>query len=263
MTCHAVSARNPGPMTGAGNWTYVLPGPQPLLIDAGVGHAEHIDDLAHLLPDGPARVVVTHAHSDHCAGAPALAARWPSAEFRKMPWPERDPVLPRPWQRLAEGDRITTGEVTLEVLHTPGHAPDHLALWEPESRTMFVGDLVVLGSSVVIPASAGGNLRDYLASLRRILALEPVRLLPAHGPVIEDPAAVVGQYLEHRRQRDAQVLEAVSAGCTTPEAIADRLYPRLDERLRRMALESVRAHLVKLADEGQTVEDDSGWRLGR
>ena len=263
MTCHAVSARNPGPMTGAGNWTYVLPGPTPLLIDAGVGHAEHLADIVRHLPDGPAQVVVTHAHSDHCAGAPAMAARWPAAEFSKMPWPERDPVLPRPWLPLADGDRITNGEVTLEVLHTPGHAPDHLALWEPDSRTMFVGDLVVLGSSVVIPASAGGSLRDYLASLRRILALEPIRLLPAHGPVIDDPAAVVQHYLEHRRQRDAQVLEAVGAGCTTPEAIADRLYPRLDERLRRMALESVRAHLVKLAHDGVVAEDPGGWCLCR
>lgn len=263
MTYHAVAARNPGPMTGEGNWTYVLDGPSPLLIDAGVGQPDHVRDLEGHLPGGPSSVVVTHAHTDHCAGAPALGARWPKAAFFKHPWPDRDPVLPGGWRPLGEGDRVTTGAVTLEVLHTPGHAPDHLALWEPASRIAFVGDLVVLGSSVVIPASAGGDLRAYLASLERIRALQPRRLLPAHGPVIEDPEAVLQQYLEHRRQRDAQVLEAVHSGCEAVEAIADRLYPRLPEALRRMALESVRAHVVKLTGDGQLAEEGGRIRPNR
>ena len=86
----ALHAANPGPYTGAGNWTYLFPGPAPVLFDAGVGNADHVAAIAGAAPDGPARVIVSHAHPDHASGASALAARWPRIAFGKVPWTERD-----------------------------------------------------------------------------------------------------------------------------------------------------------------------------
>jgi glyoxylase-like metal-dependent hydrolase (beta-lactamase superfamily II) len=121
-------AANPGPFTGAGNWTYLIPGPVPLLVDAGVGAASHLDALAAAAPGGPALVVVSHAHPDHASGAPAIAARWPGTRFAKIEWPGYDEGAIA-WQALADGQTIESGEGPLVVLHTPGHSPDHVVLW--------------------------------------------------------------------------------------------------------------------------------------
>jgi len=252
-------AANPGPFTGEGNWTYLVPGERPLLIDAGVAEPAHLDAIATAAAGGPAEVVVTHAHSDHAAGAPAIQSRWPSAIFSKLPWPERDAGVA--WRPLAGGDTVITGAGPLEILHTPGHSPDHIALWHAESRTLFTGDLLVLGSTVFIPASSGGSLADYLASLERLRQLSPRRAWPAHGPVIEDPMALIDYYLEHRRQREEQVLTALAGGLATVEAITERIYVDLAPALTTMARESVLAHLVKLAGEGRARRDAARWAV--
>ena len=254
-------AGNPGPFTGEGNWTYLIPGDRPVLIDAGVGQAAHLDAIASAVPAGPAEVIVTHAHSDHTGGAPVIQSRWPSARFSKYPWPERDGRMP--WRSLADGDTVMTGAGPLVVLHTPGHSPDHIALWHPDSRSLFVGDLLVLGSTVFIPASDGGSLADYLASLERLRQLSPARAWPAHGPVIEDPGALITQYIEHRRQREEQVLAALADGLATVEAITARIYTGLSPALTPMASESVLAHLIKLEAEGRARAAGMLWAVTR
>lgn len=250
-------------MTGSGNWTYLIPGDRPVLVDAGVGEAAHLDAVAAHAPAGPDHVVVTHAHPDHVAGAPALARRFGAARFSKLPWPERDSAIDVPWMPLADGDSIESGEGPLTVVHTPGHAPDHIVLWHAESRTAFTGDLLVLGSTVVIPATKGGCLSAYLQSLQRLSDLGPRRALPAHGPAIDDVTALIDSYVTHRRTRELQILAALDAGADSPVAIAVRIYQQLDPALVAMAHESVLAHLVKLADEGRVVHDAGRWTLVR
>jgi glyoxylase-like metal-dependent hydrolase (beta-lactamase superfamily II) len=252
-------AANPGPMTGAGNWTYLIGGAQPTLIDAGVGHSSHLDAIARAAPHGPSQIVVTHAHSDHIAGAPAIHQRWPAAILSKHPWPVRDPQLP--WARLDDGSVVRTDEGDLTVLHTPGHAPDHLTLWHADSRTLLVGDMLVQGSTVVIPASLGGSLADYLKSLERMLTLNPARALPAHGPVIADPQALIHHYLAHRAQREQQILDALSAEICTVEAITAKIYRGVMSELLAMARESVLAHLIKLESEGRASRDGTRWAI--
>lgn len=256
-------AGNPGPFTGEGNWTYLIPGPRPVLIDAGVGNAAHLDAIAASAPGGPARVLVTHAHADHASGAPAIRSRWPSALFSKRPWPEKDAAVAVEWQALADGDRVPTFAGELEVLHTPGHSPDHLAFWHAESRTLLVGDLLVLGTTVFIPASDGGSLADYLRSLRRLLELRPLRAWPAHGPVIDDPGALIRHYLDHRQQRELQVLAALEPGAVTVEQITSSIYAGLASALTPMARESVLAHLLKLEHEGRARKDGQQWAVVR
>src|SRR5262245_196383 len=188
MTPIAVHACNPGPMTGAGNWTWLIPGRVPTLIDAGTGEPAHLAAIEAAL-DGArlVQVLVTHAHVDHASGAVALAARFRDVRFLKMPWAERDSRWPVRWEPIADGQILDAGDSQLHAVHTPGHAPDHLCFWHAPSRTMFSGDLAVKGTTIYIPSKLRGDLADYLASLERVRALKPSRLLPAHGQVIEDP----------------------------------------------------------------------------
>ena len=114
-------------------------------------------------------MLVTHGHPDHASGVRALAAAYPHATFFKCPWPDDDARYPVEWRTLADGDRLRRpgDAAALVAIHTPGHSPDHLVFWHEPSRTVFTGDLVVLGSSVMIDASRGGDLREYLARSRR------------------------------------------------------------------------------------------------
>jgi glyoxylase-like metal-dependent hydrolase (beta-lactamase superfamily II) len=258
-------AHNPSPMTGSGNNTYLVASlGEAVLVDAGVGEHRHVADLGTALGDLGARlacVAVTHGHRDHAAGAPAIAAAHPSSTFAKYPWPGEDEQYGIRWQSIDEGDTIAVGGETLVVLRTPGHSPDHLAFWHEPSSALFTGDLLIAGSSVMIHASRGGDLADYMASLERLLVLSPRVLYPAHGPRIDDPASVLTAYLAHRRMRERQIVDALRAGSETVDAIAAAIYDGLAPALMPAARENVRAHLEKLHRDGVATGQDGRWQL--
>jgi len=257
-----VHAFNPGPITGAGNWTWLIPGQVPTLVDAGTGDPRHLDALASALNGATlAQVIVTHSHSDHASGAPAIAERWPDVRFLKMPWTERDAKWSVSFVPVADGQGIAAGDGRVTAIHTPGHAPDHLCFWHAESRTLFGGDLAVQGSTVWIPTSLQGDLVDYLASLERVISLSPACILPAHGAVIDDPQTLLHGYLAHRREREQQVLAALRDGDHEPDAIVEHIYRGLKERLIPMAKESVLAQLQKLEREGRVNRDGEAWHI--
>ena len=264
MRVVCVPANNPGPMTGDGNRTWLVPRSPAVLIDAGTGRERHVAALEGALRDAGTElesVLITHAHPDHISGAGALAGKWPAARFRKYPWPEQDERYGISCAPLRDGDGVAAGEHVLTVVHTPGHSPDHLCFWHEASRTLFSGDLLVEGATVVVPASRGGRLSEYLRSLERVRALGPRLALPAHGPDIQAPLELLTSYIAHRRRREQQVLEALASGSATPAQIVGLIYDRLPAELRPLAEESVLAHLVKLEEEGAVARHDNHYAL--
>lgn len=231
-----IRAGNPSEWTGpTGNNTWLLLGREPALVDAGTGLAEHVDAVAAALDGAPlARVLITHWHPDHVSGLPALKERW-----RKLVVVE------------SAGSPVPAGDGVLEIVPTPGHSPDHLCFYDREAGDVYCGDLARRGGTIVIPARKGGDLRAYLASLQRIKELAPRRLLPGHGPIVDDPIGLIDEYLAHRAQREQQILQAMLEGARTIDAIVRRVYPALPASLSEAAADSVRAHLAKLRDDAK------------
>jgi len=258
----AIHAFNPGPMTGSGNTTWLIPGRVPTLVDAGVGDPRHLDALESALAGARlAQVLVTHSHVDHASGGEAIAERMPHVRFLKLPWPGRDSEWRVRWEPLADGEVVSAGDRALDVVHTPGHSPDHVCFWSAADRLLFCGDLAWKGSTVVISPGAGGDVAEYLASLERVRRLGPLAMLPAHGPIIDDPEGLLREYIEHRRQREQQVLDAMRVGVARVDDMVARIYPTLSAALVPMACESVLAHLVKLEREGLARRVGDAWHI--
>jgi glyoxylase-like metal-dependent hydrolase (beta-lactamase superfamily II) len=251
-------AHNPSPWTGpTGNNTYFLDGAVTTLVDAGVGHPDHIAAIERALAGRPLmQVLITHGHTDHASGVPALGVRWPGARMRKMPPGEIPGVA-----FLADGEELRAGDTLLETVRTPGHSRDHCCFSNVSAGDVYCGDLIRAGGTIVIAASRGGDLRAYLESLERIRSLAPRRLLPGHGPEIDDPDAAIQAYVRHRAARDGQVIAALKAGLDTPDSIAGRIYAGLDPSLERAAVDTVLAHLLKLEAEGLVKRESGKWEM--
>lgn len=255
---------NPGMMTGPGTNTYLVGRRDPILIDTGAGVPAYVPLLERYLAERgwsqPSRVVLTHRHRDHLGGVPSLRARFKGLRVAKMR--HKDTDLPEPIDDLRAGETVYGEGATLVPVYTPGHASDHLCYYLVEERALFTGDVILGGSTTVIPAE-DGDLAEYLDSLRRLQQMDVRRIYPAHGPVIEDGPAKIDEYLEHRMLRERQILEALADGVETIPAIVARIYVDVAPALHPVAALSVESHLKKLAREGRVREDTQRERPSR
>ena len=258
---------NPGMMTGPGTNTYLIGRRDPILLDTGAGVPEYMNGLTGYLAERgwtqPSRVVLTHRHRDHLGGVAHLRERYRGLHVGKMI--HRDADLPEGIETLRDGQTIEGDGATLVAIHTPGHASDHLCYYLPEENAVFTGDVVLAGSTTVIPAE-DGDLLDYMNSLKRLQQLGVRRIYPAHGPVVEDGPALIAEYIEHRLLRERQILDVLGDGPSTIPAIVERVYAAVAKNLHAMAGQSVASHLKKLAREGRVREHrvpdaPSRWEL--
>ncbi len=241
---------NPGLMTGPGTNTYLVGERRPILLDTGAGLPEYLPLLGGFLAserlDEVTRVVLTHRHRDHMGGVLDVRRLYPRIPVGKLV--VNDATLPVPMEPIQEGTVIRGDGVTLRALHTPGHASDHVSYYLEEERALFTGDLILGGSTTVIPPD-DGDLGVYLASLRRLLDVDIQRIYPGHGPVLEPARPVIEQYIAHRLDRERQILAALGAGAETVGEIVARVYREVAPALHPVARLSVESHLVKLERE--------------
>lgn len=244
-----VVAENPGPLTLDGTRTYLVGSRRLVVLDPGPSLDGRVERLAEGVGDLPVEAVcLTHAHPDHAGCAAEAADRLGAPLVAGAETLARLGVAGRP---LGDGEelRVDGGESSLRAIATPGHSADHFGFLWLSRRWLFTGDLVLgAGSSVV--AHPDGSVGACLASLARLAALRPSRILPGHGPPVEDAVGRLEAYRRHRLAREVEVLEAVRAGASRPEEVRSRVYGELRGPLARAADRSVLAHLAHLAETG-------------
>ena len=260
-----VVAPNPGLMTGPGTNTYLVGIDKVAVIDPGPDDPGHVEAIIGASMSERVRwVLLTHTHPDHWPAAVTIAKRTGAEIAGFAKFPKADEVTLKLDRVLNDGDVVEGTEFGLEVLHTPGHAPNHLCFLLEEERVLFTGDHVLDGTTTVISPQRGGDMAEYLKSLERIRKIRRLaRICPAHGDVIEDPAARLDEYVKHRRMRERQIVKALGEGPTKISDIVARLYTDTPDGLLDMAGRQVYAHLLKLKAEGKVVGTGarSAWKL--
>ena len=267
-----IVANNPGPYTFLGTNSYIVGSGDVAVIDPGPADERHLKAIAAAIKhERLAHILVTHSHRDHCDGARALqgllggeiAAFGPTGTPRGAGAPGLGDAFVdaafEPDRRLADGDTVRAKSFALDVLHMPGHAPDHLCFALVGKRTMFTGDHV-MGWNTTAIAPPEGNMAQFLNSLERLMQRHDKMFLPAHGGRIQTPQRVVKAYIMHRKWREQTILACLDDGVCTIPRIVERLYGTLDAGLKEAAALSVLAHLEHLINrELVAAEGPADW----
>jgi glyoxylase-like metal-dependent hydrolase (beta-lactamase superfamily II) len=241
MRIQRVLANNPGPFTGPGTNTWLVEDEgEVVVIDPGPVESAHMDRiLEEVMSQTPVGVLVTHTHPDHAPLANPLAGELATPAFGYAPGPEFDPDIV-----LAEGSGLTVGASRIAVIHTPGHADDHLCFRIAD--VLFTGDHIMGGSSVMVE-----DMGSYMASLEKLRGTGLTMLHPGHGDDMDEPDRVIDWYLAHRKQRHEEILLAIRSGAASTDEIVEVVYRDVDRALHPLAARSVRAHLRLLSEEGR------------
>jgi glyoxylase-like metal-dependent hydrolase (beta-lactamase superfamily II) len=267
-----VVADNPGPFTFKGTGVYIVGGKDVAVIDPGPDDASHVDALKRALEGRRVtHILVTHTHSDHSPAAKPLK-EWSGAKTYAF-GPHGSGKL-EDGVRVEEGGdmqfvpdvRVTDGEIvkgngfTFECVFTPGHTSNHMCYALREENALFTGDHI-MGWSTTVVTPPDGDMAQYMASVKKLMARDDATLYPTHGAPVADPKPFLSAYLEHRLDRERQILICIKEGLATiPEMVA-RMYADVDKRLHPAASRSVLAHLIQLEGEGRVVNDGGRYRL--
>jgi glyoxylase-like metal-dependent hydrolase (beta-lactamase superfamily II) len=237
-----IRANNPGPFTLTGTNTWIVGRDPAWLVDPGPDLPDHVEAVVTEVEarGGLAGVALTHDHIDHSEAVPAIRSRFAQARLAGARG-EVDVAL-------TEGSRFGP----LRAIATPGHAPDHV--------TFIVEDVALTGDAVLGEGSVfifpdPGALSGYLAGLRRLREYELSLIAPGHGPVVDDPAAKLDQYIAHRLDRERRLVAALQSGLRSVDELLDRVWDDAPAVLRPAAAVTLAAHLDKLEEEGRLPED--------
>ena len=282
-----VIAKNPSKFSYHGTGTYILGTRDVVVIDPGPILDSHRDALSHALECRNGVVIVeTHCHSDHSPLTKWLDEVTNALRFGIGPHrvyegfveeddfdpSEEDPEEKKdndeeretldfdfsPDIAVVDGETIiSTHEFSLKAVATPGHTSNHLAVAMDVDRALFTGDHV-MGWSTTVVSPPDGDMRAYFDSLHKVIGRHDSILWPTHGGPITEPQPFLAAYLEHRQQREQQILQQLAIGNNTIPGIVKVLYASIDKRLHRPARRSVWSHLRKLVDDGVVATADGG-----
>jgi glyoxylase-like metal-dependent hydrolase (beta-lactamase superfamily II) len=261
-------ANNPGPLTFKGTNVYILGRQEVAVIDPGPDDDSHVEALLKSLPgENITKIFLTHTHKDHCGavdrlcrltGASTYALRSTGALRGAYRAGKEEGGLVsgfadlhfRPDHQLADGDEVVGEDWTLRVVHTPGHAPDHICYALVPEKALFTGDHVMPWSTSVI-APPEGNMRDYMASLSKLSCRDDQLYLPGHGGRVRTPKRLLRAYVLHRQWREKSILKAVQEGRRQVVELVPLLYRDINDEIIPAATLSVLAHLQYLVQKGK------------
>lgn len=253
-------APNPSMMTGPGTNTYLFGSAAVAVLDPGPVIESHLETIQKIA-DAPIRwILVTHTHPDHSPAA-SLLAKETGAELLGMQAPDgahQDNTF-KADRVLRDGDELATDEFVIDAVHTPGHASNHLCYRHVGTNWLFTGDHVIDGSTVVIDPP-DGNMKHYLASLKRVKELRCSALAPGHGEIINDPDRAIDWIIDHRLEREDKLVVALAANPNlTAQELVRFVYEDVDKKLYGWAERSLLAHLLKLEDDGRAKCAANRW----
>jgi glyoxylase-like metal-dependent hydrolase (beta-lactamase superfamily II) len=266
-------------------------GDEAAIIDSGFGDDESYNARVGALTGiGLKYIIITHHHYDHSSGAHRLREATgaqivvhraeedlllhPKLEMGDMELSgteeeqQKARAMAKKWReeaskavpdiRVEDGDVLQIGGLHLRSVHAPGHTDGHLCILLEEEQLLFAGDNVLGVGTAAIGPPPHGDMGEYIRSLRKMQALEASLLAPGHGPLVNDPHRKLQELIDHRQQREDQILSLIAKGKTDVQSLVKAIYPELDKRLMQMATGQALAHLHKLQSDGKLKLEGAG-----
>ena len=258
-----ITAGNPGMFTGPGTNTYLIGDEEVTVIDPGPALHEHIEAIIQASANIK-QILLTHTHPDHSPGTRLLQDNIGVPVFALITESSKDQDITfTPERILIDGEIIANEYYSIEVIHTPGHASNHLCYLLKDEKLLFTGDHIMDGSTVVI-ASPDGSMQDYIDSLAKLKEYDLNKIAPGHGELIEEPYAVVDWIIKHRFERESKVIDVLKQHNSGDlNTLVKDIYSDVDAMLHPVAKWSLESHLVKLIDEGVvTRKNDKFFYIG-
>ena len=244
-----ITAGNGSVFTGPGTNTYLVGKEEVTVIDPGPAMQEHIDVIAAAAPNIK-QILVTHTHPDHSPGVRLLKEKLdiPAYGMLTNSSKNQDQTF-SPERILDDGEVFQEEEFSIEVVHTPGHASNHLCFILKEEKLIFTGDHIMNGSTVVI-GPPDGNMKQYIQSLEKLKDYDIEKIAPGHGELLENPHEVADWIINHRLEREKKVFQALQEATKgTPDTLVEKVYDDVDSSLFPIAKASLLAHLIKLEED--------------
>ena len=258
-----ITAGNPGMFTGPGTNTYLIGDEEVTVIDPGPALHEHIEVIIQASANIK-QILLTHTHPDHSPGTRLLQDNIDVPVFALITENSKDQDITfTPERILIDGEIIANEYYSIEVIHTPGHASNHLCYLLKDEKLLFTGDHIMDGSTVVI-APPDGNMQDYIDSLAKLKEYDLNKIAPGHGELIDEPYAVVDWIIKHRFERESKVIDVLKQHNSGDlNTLVKDIYSDVDAMLHPVAKWSLESHLVKLMDEGVvTRKNDKFFYIG-